>query len=300
MHPPRLGGAAVGVFACRSPHRPNPIGLTLAKIEKISEDVVQFSGIDLIDGTPVLDLKPYIPDYDQPKIKRRKLVGEADGDRVRGVDGADDESTIGGNGSDGDGVKGYDVMNTDTGGDVAKGVSRDCWAESVEKEKNGTDPIAVDEDEDAAIAASKTAEWLQNANQEASKFNVLFTPVALKGLEAAFQKLRAGKIDGKDFMNDDDEKEDISIGVNDNKIERFDVKDDSKSGNDASHQVDCLSLSSVSQLKSLVENILREDPRSVYRKTKCREMLYFSRVSGLHVTSWFDDDNKAVTVLKIS
>ena len=57
---------------------------------------------------------------------------------------------------------------------------------------------------------------------------------------------------------------------------------------------------SVSDTKRLIENVLREDPRSVYRKTKCREMLYFSTVCGLHVTSWFDDDDRVVTVMKIA
>lgn len=54
----------MGVFATRSPHRPNPIGLTIVKIEKVVEDTVYFSGVDLVDGTPVLDIKPYVPQYD--------------------------------------------------------------------------------------------------------------------------------------------------------------------------------------------------------------------------------------------
>jgi tRNA-Thr(GGU) m(6)t(6)A37 methyltransferase TsaA len=54
----------VGVFATRSPHRPNPIGQTLAKIDGIDGSTILLSGIDLIDGTPVLDVKPYVPLYD--------------------------------------------------------------------------------------------------------------------------------------------------------------------------------------------------------------------------------------------
>ncbi|PRP80634.1 wee1-like protein kinase-like [Planoprotostelium fungivorum] len=64
IEPPRLNGAKVGVFATRSPHRPNPIGLTIAKIERVEGDTVYFSGVDLVDGTPVLDIKPYVPIYD--------------------------------------------------------------------------------------------------------------------------------------------------------------------------------------------------------------------------------------------
>lgn len=64
VHPPRMGGKTMGVFATRSPHRPNPIGLSLVKIEKIVEDGVEVSGIDLVDGTPVLDIKPYLPEVE--------------------------------------------------------------------------------------------------------------------------------------------------------------------------------------------------------------------------------------------
>jgi tRNA (Thr-GGU) A37 N-methylase len=57
----------VGVFATRSPHRPNPVGLTLARVEAVDGDVLRLSGVDLLDGTPVIDIKPYIPLYDSPK-----------------------------------------------------------------------------------------------------------------------------------------------------------------------------------------------------------------------------------------
>ncbi|CAH1254409.1 TRMO [Branchiostoma lanceolatum] len=64
VKPPRLDGVKVGVFATRSPHRPNPIGLTLAKLDKVEGDTLHLSGIDILDGTPILDIKPYIPVYD--------------------------------------------------------------------------------------------------------------------------------------------------------------------------------------------------------------------------------------------
>lgn len=53
----------VGIFCTRSPHRPNPVGITLAKIERVDKQTrtVHLSGIDLVDGTPVLDIKPYVP-----------------------------------------------------------------------------------------------------------------------------------------------------------------------------------------------------------------------------------------------
>ena len=64
VHPPRLGGKPIGVFATRSPHRPNSIGMSVVKIEKIENGIITVSGIDLVDGTPVLDIKPYLPEIE--------------------------------------------------------------------------------------------------------------------------------------------------------------------------------------------------------------------------------------------
>ncbi len=67
VRPPRLGGnKRMGVFATRSPFRPNPIGLSCVKIEKIEIDadlgpVISVLSADLMDGTPIYDIKPYIP-----------------------------------------------------------------------------------------------------------------------------------------------------------------------------------------------------------------------------------------------
>ncbi len=70
VRPPRLGGnVRMGVFATRSPFRPNPIGLSCVRLEAIEEDgpngrVLLVSGADLMDGTPIYDIKPYLPGVD--------------------------------------------------------------------------------------------------------------------------------------------------------------------------------------------------------------------------------------------
>ncbi|WP_437884299.1 tRNA (N6-threonylcarbamoyladenosine(37)-N6)-methyltransferase TrmO [Pseudomonas sp. LRF_L74] len=62
VRPPRLGGnATVGVFASRATHRPNGIGQSVVKLDKVEPGRLWLSGIDLLDGTPVLDIKPYVP-----------------------------------------------------------------------------------------------------------------------------------------------------------------------------------------------------------------------------------------------
>lgn len=67
VHPPRLQGAKIGIMASRSPHRPNPIGLTLAQIVKCEGDELILAGVDLVHDTPVLDLKPYLAEADRPE-----------------------------------------------------------------------------------------------------------------------------------------------------------------------------------------------------------------------------------------
>jgi tRNA (adenine37-N6)-methyltransferase len=101
ISPPALGGRKVGVLSTRSPHRPNPIGMTLARLDRIDTSSskkkyninggsncskaspasaaattattttttttsLYISGLDLVDGTPVIDIKPYVPHYDSP------------------------------------------------------------------------------------------------------------------------------------------------------------------------------------------------------------------------------------------
>lgn len=70
VRPPRLGGnVRKGVFATRSPFRPNPIGLSSVRLEKIEMHseygpVIHVAGADLMDGTPIYDIKPYLPGFD--------------------------------------------------------------------------------------------------------------------------------------------------------------------------------------------------------------------------------------------
>lgn len=62
VRPPRLGGnQSMGVFATRATHRPNGIGQSVVRLEKVEPGRLWLSGIDLLDGTPVLDIKPYVP-----------------------------------------------------------------------------------------------------------------------------------------------------------------------------------------------------------------------------------------------
>ena len=80
--PPSLGGKKVGVFSTRTPHRPNPIGFSLCKLDRVivnnnkkgdSSFSLLLSGLDIVDGTPILDIKPYVPHYDCVGYNARKI-----------------------------------------------------------------------------------------------------------------------------------------------------------------------------------------------------------------------------------
>ena len=71
-----------GTFATRSPRRPNPIGLSLARLVAVEDLTVTVAGIDLLSGTPVLDLKPYVPLFDTPQTEVRTGWFENRAERV--------------------------------------------------------------------------------------------------------------------------------------------------------------------------------------------------------------------------
>jgi len=77
VKPPR-GGPKRGVLATRSPHRPNAIGLSAVELVAIEGRTLQLRGVDLLDGTPVLDIKPYVPYADAFLDARAGWIDELD------------------------------------------------------------------------------------------------------------------------------------------------------------------------------------------------------------------------------
>ncbi len=91
VRPPRLGGnKKVGVFASRSPFRPNSLGLSCVKLEEIRHtendgDTLLVSGVDLLDGTPIYDIKPYVPMADCVENAKGGYTEETAGHRLKVV-----------------------------------------------------------------------------------------------------------------------------------------------------------------------------------------------------------------------
>lgn len=67
---PYLDTELRGVFATRAPARPNPIGLSVVRLIRVAGAVLEVEGVDIIDGTPLLDIKPYVPRFDNRRAER--------------------------------------------------------------------------------------------------------------------------------------------------------------------------------------------------------------------------------------
>jgi tRNA (adenine37-N6)-methyltransferase len=92
VRPPRGPRKKRGLFATRSPHRPNPIGLSALRLAGIEGRLIRVLGLDLLDGTPVLDLKPYVPYCDAFPEAKAGWVDEVDALEREGLTKPDERS----------------------------------------------------------------------------------------------------------------------------------------------------------------------------------------------------------------
>jgi tRNA-Thr(GGU) m(6)t(6)A37 methyltransferase TsaA len=76
---PFLDSKPHGVFATRSPRRPNPIGLSVVMLLRVEENILYVENLDILDGTPLLDIKPYVPEFDSPPDFRLGWLEEVKG-----------------------------------------------------------------------------------------------------------------------------------------------------------------------------------------------------------------------------
>ncbi len=67
---PFLSDKIFGIFATRAPRRPNAIGISVVKILSINKNILEIENIDVLNGTPLLDIKPYIPEFDIHKVEK--------------------------------------------------------------------------------------------------------------------------------------------------------------------------------------------------------------------------------------
>ncbi|RLF47697.1 MAG: tRNA (N6-threonylcarbamoyladenosine(37)-N6)-methyltransferase TrmO [Thermoplasmata archaeon] len=73
---PYLSDELKGIFAIRSPNRPNPIGISVVKLERIDGTKIFVRNVDILDRTPLLDIKPYVPEFDCMEATSGWLTGK--------------------------------------------------------------------------------------------------------------------------------------------------------------------------------------------------------------------------------
>jgi tRNA-Thr(GGU) m(6)t(6)A37 methyltransferase TsaA len=67
---PYMGDEAHGIFAVRAPARPNPIGVSVVRLLRAEENVLHIQDVDIVEGTPLLDIKPYVPQFDVRDVEK--------------------------------------------------------------------------------------------------------------------------------------------------------------------------------------------------------------------------------------
>ncbi|XP_077461472.1 tRNA (adenine(37)-N6)-methyltransferase [Stigmatopora argus] len=246
VKPPRLNGERVGLYSTRSPHRPNALGLTLAKLDKIVGDTLHLSDIDMIAGTPVLDIKPYISDYDTPCSRK-----------TADCHSNTDPAPL----SPSDPIN-MQLKETEHHFDANPNPLHCCQSHVSERDIGQSnfdcDHDAVDPKRDrrpcfSEESDSTIASWIREA--PVPNLEVRFTPHAQKELAGFLPRSQSGPSD------DDDD---------DGPRFRF--------------------LRSFDEAAAAIRGVLSADPRSVYRRTRCQDKLFFFTLDTADITCWFGPD----------
>ncbi|XP_038071409.1 tRNA (adenine(37)-N6)-methyltransferase-like isoform X2 [Patiria miniata] len=269
VKPPRLDGAKVGVFASRSPHRPNPIGLTLAKLDRIQGSTLHLSGVDIIDGTPVLDIKPYVPSYDNPDCiqhGRSSFINS-------GCVPDNSEATP------------KDELLRDSQGDTKEAVSTEgrevagqnlsVCSQGSTKNRKRVVPNTQDRLNESA-GSSVTSDGKAHRQISAS---------ANTGGERDNEYSQGSEVGVADWIHCPPIR---TLDVRFTAHAEAELGKFKKESSDPNFQLEFLL--DQQEAKQAICKILEADPRSTYRRNNCQDRLYFFTVDTLHVTCWFGSD----------
>ncbi|XP_060559243.1 tRNA (adenine(37)-N6)-methyltransferase-like isoform X2 [Ruditapes philippinarum] len=294
VKPPRMNGKKTGVFSTRSPYRPNNIGLTLAKIEGVKGSTVTVSGIDILDGTPIIDLKPFIPMYDNPVLLSHE-IDETVSEQGRVNDcmtSQQSETKIKDeteNRKDFDNMEpedkpaetelSHDELNCHVG-DSENLIRASEELENLHKFENNC--LNIDKEQElcpTAVDESDGNKVIKNRN----------TNVASKLEEPRQEKQNSGtersdiKCCTADWITNSPV---TSLEVRFTPSAEEQLKLFSCEDVDTDFKFQCLK--SFSQAKQSIIDILHQDPRSTYRRKQCSDSLYYFTLDVLHITCWFD------------
>lgn len=266
--PPRLNGARTGVFATRSPHRPCPIGLSLVQIDKVEGGVVYFSGVDMVDGTPVLDIKPYIPQYDDPLDCQHPLINQTLESRLI-VDGreSDDEDLS-------PAILSLDLTpRRDSLAPVARSPVRDALLVATHSPVREASLMGMREAPDGEEGASPVlGRPLVSPAMSPGPSSSHIRPQGLVRVPAWIAEPPVSRLEVK---------------FNETAVEQL-------------TSIQTERAESIEEAKIAIQSVLQEDPRSVYLRQRWNNQFYTFLIAGLHVSCRFDDNGSVVTVFRIT
>ncbi|XP_047434619.1 tRNA (adenine(37)-N6)-methyltransferase [Mugil cephalus] len=288
VKPPRLNGQRVGVYSTRSPHRPNALGLTLAKLDRIEGDTVHLSDIDMIAGTPVLDIKPYIPQYDCP-------------DTRMSVDSEPNDSNTD---QPNETIVSLNEENPHEGSDSQ------FFSDNCDEAQNF---LSEDESKtDVSLAASSTVsaqfslpKELHNALQQVKSY---VTEDEVHQLRFENKDRDSPKTNPPGLTVDhpcygEETYTTIAGWIREPPVASLEVRFTPQAekelaeflpthltGASESDRPKFKFLRSPEEAAAAIRGVLRADPRSVYRRTRCRDRLFFFTLDTADITCWFGQD----------
>lgn len=321
VQPPRLNGAKTGVFSTRSPHRPNAIGLTLAKLENVEGGTVYLSGIDMIHGTPVLDIKPYIADYDSPQNLMEPLVdfnlqnnqpkpktvsqceGKNDSYNQRQLSGCSEPqshcSTEEKPKCPEDRASGEDDLKHDG---AAEG------QQTLPKHRERAADFGLESRNDQSPSVAEEQIVLENCCPEEGTDEGSKSEEGAAVLHGSGVDMQPAPPPSRARMTDRAPLSVVPAWVREAPAAPLQVRFTphaekelgqlSSRGEPGVHQASFRYFQSAEEARRAIEAVLSADPRSVYRRKLCQDRLFYFTVDIAHVTCWFGDGFAEVLKIK--
>ncbi|XP_030594301.1 tRNA (adenine(37)-N6)-methyltransferase [Archocentrus centrarchus] len=294
VKPPRLNGQKVGVYSTRSPHRPNALGLTLAKLDKIQGDTVYLSDIDMIAGTPVLDIKPYIPEYDSPDTRgsTNSEPYDSDADQSSATSVSLNETNLSKLPEESD----IDVQLTT----VDQRADNADVGNLLSEEKNDADSTSSSHVSAQFSLSKKLSNVLEEVKAYVNQDDMFLTSSESKNQVSDSPKTKPPLLEADHPCYGEEAYTTIAGWIREPPVASLHVRFSPHAERELaefipthlsdpseSHRPRFKFLRSTEEAVAAIRGVLSADPRSVYRRTRCRDRLFFFTLDTADITCWF-------------
>ncbi|XP_029292724.1 tRNA (adenine(37)-N6)-methyltransferase [Cottoperca gobio] len=294
VKPPRLNGQRVGVYSTRSPHRPNALGLTLARLDQIVGDTIHLSDIDMIAGTPVLDIKPYIPDYDSPGSRLDSEHYDLTTEQPKATTVSQNETT--------DITNLHKDSETDARSDQKRKMNDDSGS-LLSRDESDTD-VPVTDSSQSVGAQIPLHKDLHNLLDEVKAY-VTQSDLCQQSCASEVQVSDSPKTKPAEATVDhpcygEEAYSTIAGWIRAPPVGSLEVRFTPQaereladflpthlSGPSGGDRPRFKFLRSPEEAAAAIRGVLSADPRSVYRRTRCRDRLFFFTLDSADITCWF-------------